>query len=143
MRFANGVPAVSDESQSDWMAYVYMGKPRPTNATGVTVDLSVVDANGNQRSIGTTQANADGFFSFDWKPDIEGKYTVTATFAGSESYYGSHATTAFNVDPAPQPTTIAQTAINLPPTELYLAASTIAIILAIAIVGILLLKKKP
>ena len=35
-RFPNGVPAVSDESQSAWMEYVYMQKPRPTNVTGVT-----------------------------------------------------------------------------------------------------------
>ncbi len=43
MRFPNGVPAVSDASQSAWMAYVYMEKPRPTNVTGVTVTLSVID----------------------------------------------------------------------------------------------------
>ena len=42
-RFPNGVPAVSDASQSDWMAYVYMQKPRPTNTVGVPVTISVVD----------------------------------------------------------------------------------------------------
>ncbi len=142
MRFPNGVPAVSDASQSAWMEYIYMEKPRPTNVTGVTVALSVVDANGNQREIGTTTANADGFFSFDWQPDIDGQFTVTATFAGSESYWPSHAVTAFNVDAAPAPTQTSETTINLPPTEMYIAASTIAIIVAIALVGVLLLKKK-
>ena len=34
-RFPNGVPAVSDASQSAWMQYVYMQKPKPTDATGV------------------------------------------------------------------------------------------------------------
>ena len=32
----------------------------------------------------------DGIFSFNWKPDITGQYTVYASFAGSESYYGHH-----------------------------------------------------
>ena len=29
--------------------------------------------------------------AFNWKPDIEGKYTVSASFGGSESYWPSHA----------------------------------------------------
>jgi outer membrane protein assembly factor BamB len=64
-RFPNGVAAVSDASMSAWMEYVYMQKPRPTDATGVPVTLSVVDANGNYRDIGATTTNADGFFSFN------------------------------------------------------------------------------
>ena len=43
-RFSNGVPAVSDESMSSWMEYVYMQKPRPTNVTGVPTIISVVDS---------------------------------------------------------------------------------------------------
>ena len=83
-----------------------MQKGRPTNTTGVPVTLSVVDANRNYREIGTT-TTTDGFFSFNWKPDIEGQYTVYASFGGSESYWPSHAVTAFSVDPAaptPAPT---------------------------------------
>ena len=53
-RFPDGVPAVSEESQTAWMEYVYEQQPLPTNASGVTVTLSVVDANGNYRAIGTT-----------------------------------------------------------------------------------------
>ena len=48
-RFPNGVPAVNEASQSQWMDYVYQQKGRPTNTTGVEVTLSVVDANGNFR----------------------------------------------------------------------------------------------
>lgn len=142
MRFPNGVPAVSDESQSAWMEYIYMQKPRPTNVTGVTVKLSVLDSNNNLRDIGTTVADADGFFSLNWMPDIDGKYTVYASFEGSESYWPSHAVTAFNVEQA-EPTETSVPIISLPPTELYFVASTIAIIVAIAIVGMLLLRKKP
>ena len=90
------------------MEYVYMQKPKPTNATGVPVTLTVTDSNGNTRPIGTTTSDSSGAFSFQWAPDITGKYTVTATFAGSNAYYGSSAETAFAVDPeaataSPQP----------------------------------------
>ena len=142
-RFPQGVPAVSDASQSEWMEYVYMQKPRPMDTTGVPITMSVVDANGNYRDIGTAISNADGFFALNWKPDIDGQYTVYASFGGSESYWPSHAVTAFNVDPAPQvsPTTIPETVST--PFEMYFAASTVAIIIAIAIVALLILRKRP
>ncbi len=146
-RFPDGVPAVSDESQGAWMEYVYMQKPRPMNTIGVPVTLSVVDSNGNYRDIGTTTSDADGFFSFNWMPDIEGHYTVYASFAGSDSYWPSHAVAAFAVDPAPstpQPTQSSQT--NIATTNdlmMYLASGVIAIIIAIAIVGLLILRKRP
>ena len=60
-----------------WMEYVYMQKPLPTNATGVEVALSVLDANSNLRKIGTATTNSDGFYTLNWKPDIEGPYTLT------------------------------------------------------------------
>ena len=144
-RFPNGVAAFSDASMSQWMEYVYQQKPMPTNTTGVPVTLSVLDANGNYRTIGTTTSNADGYFTYQWKPDIEGQYTVYASFGGSESYWPSHAVTSFAVDPAaatssPYPVTV------LPPTEMYIAAVGAAIIVAIAIVGVILammLRKRP
>ena len=98
-RFPNGVPAVSDSSMSNWMAYVYMQKPRPTDTTGVPVTISVVDANGNYRDIGSTKTE-NGFFSVTWTPDIPGKYTVYASFQGSQGYWPSNAMSAFVVDPA-------------------------------------------
>ena len=59
------------------------------------VTISVVDANGNYRPIGTTTSNVYGTYSLTWTPDISGNYTVIANFAGSESYYPSSAATAF------------------------------------------------
>ncbi len=135
-RFPNGVPAVSDESQSAWMEYVYMQKPRPTNATGVDVTLSVVDANGNYRDIGTTTADADGFFSFNWMPDIEGKYTVYASFEGSESYWPSHAVTAFNVD-APHATPTQPPAQEQSASDLYFIPAIVGLFVAIIVIGLL------
>ena len=100
MRFPNGVAAVSDDSMSDWMLYVYKQFTRPTNATGVEVTLSVLDANGNFRTIGTTTSSTDGFYSYAWTPDISGEYKVYANFAGSNAYYGSQAESAFTVEEA-------------------------------------------
>ncbi len=143
-RFPNGVPAVSDASQSEWMEYVYMQKARPANTTGVPVELSVFDSNGNYRVIGTTTSDSSGMFTYTWTPDIEGSYTVIANFKGSESYYPSYSESSFAVSAA-APTQQPYPQITLPPTEMYFALSTIAIILAIAIVGavsIMILKKR-
>jgi hypothetical protein len=143
-RFPNGVPVVSDASQGAWMEYIYMQKPKPTNATGVQVTLNVVDSNGNYRTIGTT-TTTDGFFSYNWQPDIPGQYTVYATFGGSESYWPSSAMTSFAVDPAaatptPQPTQAPTMA------DLYFVPGIVGVIIAIIIVGaviILMLRKRP
>ena len=141
-RFPNGVAVASDESTSAWMEYVYMDQSKPTNFTGVTVAISVIDANGNYRTIGTTTTDSSGTYGFTWIPDIQGEYKVIATFAGNNGYYGSYAEAYFAVD-EPAPTASPYPVTSLPPTEMYFAASTIAIIIAIAIVGLLILRKKP
>jgi hypothetical protein len=145
-RFPNGVPAVSDESMGKWMEYVYMQKPRPTDTVGVPVTISVVDANGNYRDIGSTTSDADGFYSLNWKPDIEGKYTVYASFGGSESYWPSHAITSFAVDPAaatpvPTPAPLQSMADTyfLP----AIAGLFVLIIIVLVLVVLLMLKKRP
>ena len=146
MRFPTGVPAVSDESMSAWMEYVYMQKPRPDNATGVKVSIDVIDANNNFRNIGEATSDANGFYSLEWQPDISGKYTVIANFKGTESYWPSHAETAFTVSEA----TPTQTP-SLPPTQsmtdMYFIPAVAGIIVAIlivgAILGLLLLRKRP
>jgi outer membrane protein assembly factor BamB len=141
--FPNGVPCVSDASMKDWMGYVYQQRPVPTSATGVTVTLSVLDSNNNFRTISTTTTDLSGAYSYQWKPDIPGKYTVYASFAGTNSYWPSSAETSFAVDQA-APTTATQAPIvnatSNDPT--YFLGSTIAIIIAIAIVGVLILRKR-
>ncbi|HLC00289.1 MAG TPA: PQQ-binding-like beta-propeller repeat protein, partial [Candidatus Bathyarchaeia archaeon] len=81
-----GTAAVSDDSMSAWMEYKFLQKPRPTNATGVEVILSVLDSNGNFREIGKTTSDTTGFYNLQWTPDIAGKYMVVAQFAGTEGY---------------------------------------------------------
>jgi len=144
-RFPNGVPAVSDESMGEWMKYVYVQFPRPANATGVEVTLSVIDSNGNFREIGKVTSDSDGFFSYDWIPDIPGKFIVVASFAGSESYYPSQAETAFTVDAAPEASP-GPTPTPASMSEMYFLPSVAGIIVAIAVVGaliLLVLRKRP
>jgi hypothetical protein len=141
-RFPNGVPCASDESMTDWMSYVYQQRPLPTDFTGVDVTISIIDSNGNFREIGTAKTDASGTYSLQWTPDIEGQYTVIAQFAGTKGYWPSYSETSFAVDPA-GPTPSPYPTISYPPLELYFVASTIAIIIAIAIVGFLLAKKRP
>ena len=64
--FPNGLPCVSDASQKGWMEYVYMQQPCPTDVIGVPVDISVLDSNGNYRSIGSTTSDGSGMFTFTW-----------------------------------------------------------------------------
>jgi hypothetical protein len=143
---AKNTPAIADSDQQAWMEYLYMQRPMPTTATGVPVTLSVLDANNNYREIGTTTSNADGFFSFNWTPDIPGVYTIYASFAGSKSYGSSHALTAFNVAPAPESTAQPTTASESMADQYFLPMS-IGIIIAIIVVGallaLLLLRKRP
>jgi outer membrane protein assembly factor BamB len=144
-RFPNGVPCVSDASQREWMEYVYQQQDKPANATGVPINIAVIDANGNYRSIGTAVSDSSGAYSLQWTPDISGKYTVVATFAGTNAYYGSSAETAFAADNAPeaatpQPTQPASMA------DLYFVPGIIGVIIAILVVGAvlaLLVHKKP
>jgi outer membrane protein assembly factor BamB len=140
--FPNGLPCVSDASMTQWMEYVYMQQPAPTNVTGVPVTISVLDSNGNYRTIGHTTSDDSGTFALTWTPDITGNYTIVATFAGSESYYSTSAETHFYAN-GPALTAAPYPIVTLPPTEMYFAISTTAIIIAIAIVAVLVLKKRP
>jgi outer membrane protein assembly factor BamB len=143
-RFPNGVPAVSDESESAWMEYVYMQMPRPTDVTGVSVSINVLDANGNYRNIGTTTTDANGFYSLQWTPDISGKYTVIATFAGTNGYYGSSAEAAFAVD-EPALTPAPTQAVQISLADQYFMPAVVGIIIAIFIAAaaiVLVLRKK-
>ena len=102
LRFPNGVPAMSDESMSDWMLYVYKQFPKPY-ATGVTVTIETVDPNMNYQVLGTATSDATGHYGFSFEPEVPGDYIIMATFYGSDSYYGSTTTTYLTVDPAPEP----------------------------------------
>jgi len=145
-RFPNGVACASDESMKYWMEDVYMQQPLPADFKGVPVVVDVVDSNGNYRNIGMATTDASGMYSYSWLPDIEGDYTVIARFTGTKGYWPSYAETSFTVDPSaatPTPTTNTLTGVaTTSDIAMYLAVGVIAIIVAIAIVGLLILRKK-
>ena len=143
-RFPDGVPAVSDDSMSAWMEYVYMQQSMPTNVIGVEVIISVFDPNGNRYEVGRTMSDASGMFKLAFVPEVPGEYTVIAAFAGSGSYYGSYAETAVYVEDAPAATP-EPTKAPASLADQYLLPATGGIIAAIAVVGVvlaLLLRKK-
>jgi hypothetical protein len=145
--FPNGLPCVSDASMSQWMEYVYEQQPCPTNVTGVTVTLSVLDSNGNHYNIGTATTDGSGTYALTWTPLVPGNYTIYATFAGTHSYYGSAAEAhMYASSPAPTaaPTATPVTGLATMSALTYgIVAVIIVIIVAIAIVGLLLMRKRP
>ena len=141
LRFPNGVPAVSDESQSEWMLYVYKQLVKPANATGVQVKLTAVDSNMSTIDIGTATTDVYGNFGYSWEPTTAGTYQIVATFGGSSSYYGSAATTYLSVTAAPE-TPPPEPQLAIPDYTLAIVGVGVAVILAVAVVGVLILRKK-
>jgi len=96
-----GTAAVSTDGMEDWMEYLHMQQPFPMDCKGVDVSLDIIDPNNNFFHIGTVTSDLSGNYKFGWKPEIEGVYTVTASFEGSDAYYSSAADTAVLVTEAP------------------------------------------
>jgi len=129
----NAVPAASDSSMGQWMEYLYQQKPMPNNMTGVTVHLTALDSNGNTEELGSVVTDKSGLYSLLWTPPITGKYTITAAFEGSNSYWPSSAETAIGVTEAkaspavvPTPTAAPTQPPVVTPTPTQTAAPTIA-----------------
>jgi outer membrane protein assembly factor BamB len=145
--FSAGVAAVSVESQRGWMEYLYQQQAKPTNATGVPVSIDAVDPNGNYIHIGDTTSDSSGNFGYAWlTPNVPGQYTITATFQGSEAYYGSSAETSTYVSE------LSATATPLPAqaesiADMYFIPMSIGIIVVVIIIGamlaLLLIRKRP
>jgi outer membrane protein assembly factor BamB len=144
-----GTPAVADSSMSEWMDYLHLQNAsllnNPPTPKGVPVTLTALDPNNNIQIIGQATTDASGQYSISWEPPIPGVYTIKASFEGSDSYWSSSAETAINVvELTPASTDSPQT--NLATTVdlmMGLAVGVIAIIIAIAIVGVLILRKRP
>jgi hypothetical protein len=137
------VPAISEDDMSEWMAYLYEQQNLGHTATGVPVSLDAVDPNGNFIHIGDAVSDGSGHFSYSWPtPPVPGTYTIIATFTGSNSYWPSHEETHAILIEAP-PATPPPEKIVFPPTEMYVIGTGIAIIIAVAIVGVLLLRRRP
>jgi len=162
----SAVPAVSDDSMSAFMEYVYMQKPKPANATGVNVKLTAYDPNGNSQNIGVASTDFNGKYAIAWTPTLEGTYSVVAEFEGSNSYWPSQDTAYFAVGPAAaqQPTSSPTPTQTIPPTvtptataspspapqpeagpstDMYIiAAAAVVIIVVVAVAALVLRKRK-
>jgi hypothetical protein len=128
------------------MEYIYEQQAKPTNATGVPVSLDAVDPNGNFIHIGDATTDTSGTFGYSWTtPNVPGQYTIVATFKGSNSYSSSSSETYMNIaEPNPTASPIPETA--QPPTEMYILGVGVAMVIAIAIVGVvlaLMIRKRP
>lgn len=137
-----GTPCVSKESMTQWMEYLHMQHAVPTNVFGVPVSIDVIDPNGNAVHIADVTSDMSGTFSYTWTPVIAGDYKITATFMGDDSYGSSWAQTYATVvetqESNPTPTPIQAAPDSIP----YVLGTGVAIIIAIAIVGLLLLRKR-
>ncbi len=122
-----------------------MQQPYPTNATGVKVSLDTLDPNNNYVHIGDATSDLTGAYSLGFKPEIEGKYTIIASFYTNEAYYGSTAETALLVTPASSAGTTEQpvaAATDVTPIVYAIVGIGVAILIAIAVTALLLLRKR-
>jgi hypothetical protein len=133
---------VSAESMNAWMHYLHNQGTIPSSVIGVPVSLDAVDPNGNSVHIGdVTTDGYSGTFGFVWQPEIAGKYQITATFKGDDSYGSSFATTYASITEPEQtaaPTATSNQSDVTAPIATYVIAAAIAIIITIVIVGTLL-----
>ena len=143
--FPYGVPVAADSCMTEWMGHIYQQKPLPTNFTGVNVDIIVLDSNNNYRIAGTATTDSNGAFNLVWQPDISGTYKVFASFAGTQGYWPSSATTAFNVmEAAPTAPSAATPAPSV--VEQYFVpaiAGLFALIIVVFVVMIAMMRKRP
>ena len=115
---------------------------KPINASGVEVSLNTLDPNGNYIHIGTALSDTSGKFGFQWTPEVPGKYTVYATFEGTNSFYSSKAETFVAVDPATvTPTTESLKTNSIADTYFIPAIAGLFVFIAIVGVAIILLQR--
>ena len=142
-----GTPAVSDASMQQWMDYLFFQMPEPLNTTGVPVTLTYTDPNHNTYTLGTVTTDINGRYGYDFTPTIPGLYTVTATFAGSQSYYASSSDTCFTYAAPTTTATVAPTATPTTVADMYfvpaIAGLFVLIIIVLIVVVLLMLRKKP
>jgi hypothetical protein len=134
------------------MEYLYDQEPldgiyHNVTVTGVPVSIDAVDPNGNYVHIGTVTSDAKGNFGFAWTPTIAGQYQITASFAGDDAYSSSWASSYATVSQAPQatvaPTATPNGAATVADVMTYSLLGAVAVIIVIAIVAVLLLRKRP
>jgi hypothetical protein len=160
---SKGTPAISDRDQTAWEQYLYNNRPKPENANGVPVHLAYVDGDNAVHDIGDTTSDTNGNYAYSWVPPATGTYHIKATFAGTDAYYNSDATTYIDVSSAaatptqtqtptatptqnptatPASTTAAPEPKSGPDTVIYAAVAAVVILVAVIAAAIVLRKRK-
>jgi hypothetical protein len=145
-----GTPCVSQDSMTTQMEYLHMQQPiggiwGNTTMTGVPVYVYAIDPNNNYKDIGVATTNAYyGTFSIPFTPEVEGTYTIMASFGGDVSYGSSGASTAVFVGPAPtvEPTPTPPEAPVDYTGLLYAIMAAVIVAIVIGIVAIFLVLRK-
>jgi hypothetical protein len=145
-----GTACVSKDSMSQQMEYLHLSQPigglwNNVTVTGVPVSLTAIGENGTVVDLGTATSNGySGVFSKAWTPPAEDNYQIIATFAGDDSYGSSMSTTAVSAGPAPAPITFPEQPTQvIPDYTLSIIGAAIAMIIALAIATVLILRKHP
>ena len=142
-----GTPCVSKDSMETQMEYLHMQMPidglwHNETITGVPVTLTAIASDGSVLDLGSaTTSGYYGTFEKAWTPPAEGTYKIIATFASDDSYGSSAAATAVTVGPAPAEVVIPEQPTP-PDYTLTLLGGFIAVIVAVALVGMILYRKK-
>ncbi len=135
-------PCVSVDSVAAMMEHVHIQRDLPNNLTGVPVTLTAIGSDGSVTAIGETTTNAYyGTFNMPWTPSKQDTYQIIASFGGDASYGSSAAATAVTVGPAPG----TPESVEIPEAidySMLIIGMGIAIIIVIAIVGVILYLKK-
>ena len=141
-----GTPTISDASMEAWMEHMFQQRPTPTNAIGVQISLDTIDPNGNYIHIGNVTRNITGTYGLKFTPQVSGTYQIIATLAGSNSYGPSSAQTYLAANDAvatPISTeTVQANLVNIADLLSYVVVGVVAIIIAVAIIGMLILRKR-
>ena len=137
-----GTPCVSKDSMATQMEYLHMQRPidgvsHDIEMKGVPIFLTAIDSTGHAVYIGSTATSAYyGTYEMPWTPPAEGTYKIIASFSGDDSYGSSAASTAVSVGPAPA--TPETPEIDVPDYTMTITYAAVAIIAAVAVVGIAL-----
>jgi hypothetical protein len=142
-----GTPCVSKDSMATQMEYLHLQHPidgvdHKAVMTGVPVVLNAIGSDGSSINIGTVTTDGYyGTFSKSWTPPAQVDYKIIASFAGDDSYGSSSASTTVSVGPAPAGITFPEQPTP-PDYTMSIFGAAVAVIIAVAVVGILLYRKK-
>ena len=94
--FPNGLPAVSNTNQTQYMEELFTCNNQCQQTLPVfQLQSALLTQTATTVRSAALQPTQSGNYGFNWTPDIAGSYTLTATFTGSGSYFGSSASTYF------------------------------------------------